>query len=706
MKIKLSHILIAVYLILLSLTLKKIPFIPAIISAVVFFLENQLQKIIGQEKINLLYLLAVLSTVPNLLFLFLIYLPFSVFGSVFSKKNFIKSYVFGFAVSLLSTIMIYTSSSFLGVRLTTFTIALFFFIPPLAAFAVLLKKKQSFDFINISQGQFLMILSILLSVLFVGMSIVNNQSLFMSNGTYMFSKFNIIVKEAQSSGTFPIYDPGTSSGESPVLFESPVMFSSIAFANLLMAWIPQVEFYNLYTLFILLISTLSLSLLIEKIINFGEHESISILTSIIITLGALSAGLNFYFAQYLEAFKEFFIFPVNYLLFSLILEKPKQAREIAIIALLIVLSLSIAMLILLSEFLQNGISGIKKWIIGNWKMLSGFGLIILFLPLFYVTPPLIFKNFLEDKHPFDWNAIPKTFVSYYSGFSFDVPLSLNYPDVRRNDDKKFGPFISVLGILALAASWALFKMKKFYGIRIFSAAYLIHFFISSIITAHPMIGSLEYGYRTAFPYLLIILTAAICCLINGISQRNAKLAFILVFFAAFAYSTPFVKSNIQNIHGESFISGDSFSNEINFAKNLPNDGRFITYGLFSNAIDPGMAALTGKYFSRYHLTAVARSRTVYWRIHGTNSFGQETFVLNKSGIELSNYLRIGGYKYVVANICHPVGSFIAKTLYPDFTYGLYQNQCIVFFGVNGTSYAEKVNILNAVDDGVYSTKEG
>ena len=45
-------------------------------------------------------------------------------------------------------------------------------------------------------------------------------------------------------------------------------------------------------------------------------------------------------------------------------------------------------------------------------------------------------------------------------------------------------------------------------------------------------------------------------------------------------------------------SGLVYSQELEFIKNLPNDGRILTYGLFNNAVDFGGNYLTKKYFSR------------------------------------------------------------------------------------------------------------
>ena len=46
------------------------------------------------------------------------------------------------------------------------------------------------------------------------------------------------------------------------------------------------------------------------------------------------------------------------------------------------------------------------------------------------------------------------------------------------------------------------------------------------------------------------------------------------------------------------------------------------------------------------------------------------------------------------NVCHPSGSLAAKKVYPNFSYPIYQNQCMVFLAVNGSNYAEKVNVVS------------
>lgn len=717
MKVRLTQALLALYLAIVSVIIRDFNAISWLLFAAFlllyfFFSEN---KFFSSSE-NLVYVLIALSPFPYLLSLFALYLPFAVFGMVFARKGFIKSYIFGFAVSLLSTILLYTASNYFSMKLNFLVILAFFYTPPFIALLFSMRKNKALDFLNIQFKEYSIILAILAATLFVSINIVNNNSLFVSNGTYMFTKFNLIVKEVQSSGNFPIYDPATSSGESPFLFETPIFFSHLAFAKILLGFIPNVTFYNLYTLFIMFLSTLGLSLLLERIIYSEENEKkfSDILT---IILGSIAIGLNFYFAQYLEAFKESFIFPINYLMFSLILEKPKEFRQMAIILCLIALSfiahtsqgvgivlLSFSLTALTPLFQKMPVHEIKNWLLKNKIKIALSFVIILFMSLFYIAPAFIFKDFLEKKGEMEWNRLVEYSKSYGRGFIFDVPLSLKNPDVTRNDDKKFSPFISILGPIALITLLLLRKMPK--GLAIFLLAYLMHFALSAIAITHPLVGSMEYSYRTAFPYLLILLVVGICSLIAALKQDHLKYALILIFAGNLLYVLPMVRSNIENIHREQFISGDILKEEIEFAKKLPNDGRMITYGLFANAIDPAMATLTNQYLSRYHLTEYARSRSIYSKIHGTHSFGQEDFVFNKTGTELYNYLRLGGYKYIFANICHPAGAFITKELYPNFVFALYQNQCFVFLRVNNASYSEKVGILEKVDGEAYKTPEG
>jgi len=728
MKIKFTQIILIIYLIIISIITKNLQ----LVSWILLIIALIAAYLLGKNRIfssieNLTYILIALVPFPYLLFLFLLYLPFAIFGLLLTKRSFTKSYILGFAVSLIPTILLYTTSNYINFPLSFVSIALFFYLPIVIAIFILINKNKPIDFLTIDFKEYFIILIVLASTIFVANNIVNDHSLFISNSTYMYSKFDLIVKSIQSSNTFPIYDPSTSSGESPFLFETPLFFSHLAFANIMLNFIPGVTFYNLYSLFILFLSTLALSLLLRSMLNISyEMQSNNRMSyTLTIILGVLSIGLNFYFIQYLEAFKEFFTFPINYLIFSLILDKPKKLEEITLIFYMIILSFithtshgvgillmsfSLVFLILTKLYFSKEFVHIKSWLFKNKVQIIAIFVMILLLPLFYIAPVFIFGDFLEAKGKIEFKSfVPRSYGYVKEFVAVEAPLSLHYPDITRNDDKKFGPFISIFGLFALAVMLILFRLKKLSNFRLFFGAYLLHFLVSAVVINHPVIGSLEYAYRTAAPYLLILLVVSICSLILLFKQEYIRYVFIAIFFISFIYTIPLAKSNIENIHKEEFISGKSFENEINLVKNLPKDGRIITYGLFANTIDPGMAALTDRYFSRYHLTEYARSRTIYWKIHGTNSFGQEDFVLNKSGAELSNYLSLGGYKYIFANICHPVGNFISNELYPDFTYAIYQNSqnpCFVFFVVNKTNYAEKVSVLKDVDEEVYKTEDG
>ena len=210
-------------------------------------------------------------------------------------------------------------------------------------------------------------------------------------------------------------------------------------------------------------------------------------------------------------------------------------------------------------------------------------------------------------------------------------------------------------ILVAIIAMIMFSRRKIgLNLKLFSGAYALHFVVSSVIINHPAIGSLEYAYRTAQPYLIILLAAWICSFIVFLGQRYIRIILILILLAGVLHMLPYAKQNMESIHQEEMISGKYFSNEINFVKSLPQDGRIITYGVFANAVDTGMASLTGHYFSRFHLTEYARSRSIYSKIHSPHSFGQSDELLSMTGIELSNYLRLGGYKYVFVFAGHPV----------------------------------------------------
>ena len=723
MKVKLAQALFIVYIILVSLITKKFQLLTLVLFALIFLIFNLFIKRISNLE-NLAYIAAAFAPFPNLLYIFLIHLPFAVFGFLLEKRNFIKSYITGFSVSLLPTILVYTAANYFSLKLNFFIILMFFYLPAILAIIVIIKKKRDFDFVSVNFQEYLIILTVLLATVFVGIIIVNNYSLFISNGTYIYSKYELIVKSINFDGMFPIYDPATSQGESPFLFESPLVFSHLAFMNILLPFVDTITFYNAFSLFILFLSTLSLCALIISILNkFFEDDKNRILNTSIVIIGSLLIGLHFYFVQLLESFKQFFAFPINYLIFCIILDRPKKFQEILLVLYMIALtfiihtphgvgivliSLSMLVLIIINLYFSKEIGGIKNWMLNN-KFRAIAALVILSLmPAFYILPTFIFSDSLEDQEGINFNNFGKASMSYILEFpKHHSLLSLEYPDINRNDDKKFGPLISVLGIFSLAILLILFyRSKSLSDFRLFSGAYALHFLISAIIINLPMIGSLEYGYRTVSTYFLILLVISICAFILLIRNRYAKLFLAAVILIGLIHMLPLAKKNIEKIHQEEFISGKSFVNEINFVKSLPKDGRIITYGLFANAVDPGMASFTRKYFSRFHLTEYARSRSIYAKIHSEHSFGQTDTLFAMSGRELSNYLRLGGYKYILLYGAHPAGNFVANGLYPNFSYPIYQNQAIVMLVVNGTSYAEKISLIKNVESGIYKKPDG
>ena len=135
---------------------------------------------------------------PYILSIFLVYLPFSVFGLLLEKRSFIKNYILGFGISLLPTILIYTASNYLNLRLNFLIILMFFYLPVMFCMLLAIKNNKSIDFINIDFKEYVTILAILISTIFVSINIVNDHSLFISNGTYYYTKFNLIVKSIKT----------------------------------------------------------------------------------------------------------------------------------------------------------------------------------------------------------------------------------------------------------------------------------------------------------------------------------------------------------------------------------------------------------------------------------------------------------------------------------------------------------------------------
>ena len=105
MKIKINQILLLAYILLLSIILKQVLYV-SLILAVAFILLAKF----APDFENLLYLLALLSPFLPVLYIFIFYLPFVIYGYLFENSCFIKRFLFGYAISFFSTIILYILS--------------------------------------------------------------------------------------------------------------------------------------------------------------------------------------------------------------------------------------------------------------------------------------------------------------------------------------------------------------------------------------------------------------------------------------------------------------------------------------------------------------------------------------------------------------------------------------------------------------------
>ena len=141
MKIKFAQIILIIYLVIISIITKNTQLVALGLLIIAFIAAYLLSKNkIFSSIENLLYILIALIPFPYLLSLFLIYLPFAVFGLLLTKRSFTKSYILGFAVSLIPTILLYTASNYLNFPLSFFTISLFFYLPIVIAVFIAITK--------------------------------------------------------------------------------------------------------------------------------------------------------------------------------------------------------------------------------------------------------------------------------------------------------------------------------------------------------------------------------------------------------------------------------------------------------------------------------------------------------------------------------------------------------------------------------------
>ena len=720
MKIKVVQILAAAYIILFFLLTKQFSIIPIIFLAVSVLVDFFTNLRSGIK--NLLYFLSAISAFIPFFSIFLIYLPFSVFGILLAKKGFIKNYVLGFTFSFIPSISIYLISTYLSIRLSLLLIWLIFFIMPVAAF--LLLKKKSLESFELDNNEGLLLFIILIFTTIVAIGIVDNQSLFMSNGTREYTRMQYAVSGLVNDGLIPIYNPGIGQGEATFLWDAPGRASNYIIKNSMLNFIPNILFFNAYSFFILFMHVLALSLLIGSIIRQKNLLAILAIAGVTVLI-----GLNFFFLQKLESIKFFAAFPMAYLLISLIISNPTKLNEFVIMMLIasiimtlhsgygigvIILSFSIFIIRKLHYLRDKGeIKQFFGWLARNKLLLSIVLLIMILLPMFYFSAGIIYKETLRNQSTLAEilasGAFAKSAIGFFADF-FETDLgtlTLRYPDVQRIDDHVTGPFVSVLGIISFAILMALYKSKNAENFRAYAFGFILYLIIASLISFYSINFSL---LRTNTPYLLVLLGVSIIAFIGIFGNKMAGLALTALVYLGIFYSLPYSIQNINNIHQEMFASGTVLQQELDFIRQLPIDGRIMTYGLFNNAIDFGSNSLTGRYFSReereeliYHI------RNIYYLVHGPQSFGQEDYVLNKSNEYLSNLLRLGGYKYIFANICHPMGNFIMQKIYPDYSYPIYQNQqnqCMVIFVINRTNYAEKIDLAADVNEDTYNRKDG
>ena len=718
MKIRLPQIITPAYFFLFAILLKTYSIFSIIFLVIVLFLDYFTNIRTGIK--NLLYFLAALSISLPLFSIFLLYLPFAVFGALLESKSFTRNYIFGFAVSFIPTLLIYLVSTYLNLQLNLAAISLIYYLLPAVAILLLIKRRNDTIFFDIDSREFFIIMIILFFTIFISFNIISNTDLFMANGVKVFSRLQIAIRGLNDYAKIPIYDPAMAQGEPTYLWDAPLFHTHLALANFILSYIPGILFFNSYSLYILLLATLALSVLFFSVL--GKKQSTA--TMLAIASISVTIGLNFYFLQQLESIKQFVAFPIAYIFLSMLLDNPSKIKDFAALLYLsvllltihipygagaLVLAASIYLIKILFDLKDRNELGFLKLILSNKLKIFIILMIIIFIPLFYIAPSFIYKDFFLETEPskLSYQAIKLEVVGFFKGLvgSDFKMLSIRYPDVSRIDDHKFGFFVSVFGVMSLFVLLVMYKIKEIQNYRLLALGFILNLIILSLITSRL---SIRIGgfYRTVPPYLLILMGASILTFIFIFNKKLINLILTGIVFIAFMHAIPYAKQNITNIHQEKFASGEIYKSEIEFAKQLPVDGRIMTYGLFSNAVEYGMSRLTERYFSRNERIELAIDRNIFPKIHGQHSFGEPTVILTKNGQELSNYLIMGGYKYLFMNIQHPIGNYVLFQIYPNYSYPIYQNGPFVFLITNKSNYAEKVDLVKSLPEDIYRQKDG
>jgi len=705
MKLKINIFFLIIYLVAISLFLKKIEFIPLGIAVLLLLFDLRINEYIK----NLIYIIVALMPFLPFLALFLIYLPFSIFGLVFSNASFIKRYLFGFAIAIFSTLMIYTASMAFNFHLNFSIILLIFYIPVIFAAYNAYKKKKLHEVFKIKSSDYKIIIISLFFLFFITHIMLTDNSLFVSNGTYF--KFYMPVKSIENYNAFAFYAPYSFHGEQLFLIDSPAFFSHITLIKILLPWLNPVLFYNYISVFILFLSILGASLIIKEVVS----NKIGNIKTYIIAIGSFVIVLGFVFIQYLESFKHLFSTPVGLLIFALILSNSKKIKYLIIILALLSLTLalhaahslgivliSLSLLITMQfgkdSILRNFAEFKKNFAKHKFKIITLL-LIVLLIPVFYFIPIVYYSEMFGRDTSFNFDVFIPSAISYIKPqlFGDGNLLSFNYPDLMANGDPKIGILFSVFILFSLV--YSLINIRKFYfsKVNMLILALFLGIIASSIAISLPLLNNMEYGYKTIALYTYIFLFVSICVVIFSFKNSILRWVLLAVLVSGFIHALPFVKTNLSNIHAESFIGGQAYKEEIDFIKQLPVDGRIITYGLFANAVDPGLHSLTDRYLARTEIKTFDFSREIYIKVHSWHSWGVFEGLESMPNNLFVNYLRLGGYKYLFLNICHPVGQIVLNKVQPNFAQPIYQNpnnQCLVMMSVNNSYYTEKVNVVS------------
>jgi len=712
--------------VLISFILKKVQFIPILLALIFVFFDEY----VNSNLKNMLYVITALSPFMSILAIFIFYLPFALYGLLLGSQYFTKRYLFGFSLSFFSAAFLYIISLITDIQINIVTLLIAFYLPVLVILFKIFRIHEGFKVLSsiyrIEPKEYLVLIISIFFLFAVTHFMINNENTYVSNGAYVYTKFISVADGIKNFNEIPQYEPRIGQGEQLFLTDTPTFYSGLAFVKLVLQWIQPVLFFNSVTVFIIWLSILGVFLLVYELLSTNAEKD-NYYVNIISMIVALSIVLSFTFLHLFESFKQSSTFPHTFLALSMIFSFPKSFSGLIAIILtlmaaflihptmtsgvLLIAGFSFIFMLLhnnLKELIKNSLTFMK-----NHKIKILFCIIvILLIPYFYLYPGYYYKNYARKYVTVGLKDITTGSYNYIKDFVFNKnnnPLSFKYPDLRRIDDHHFGFFISFFGMLSLILVVISFRKNHFRKTAYFSFAYVAHFLVSSVISLIPPFAPAEYGYRTVLPFFLVMLVACIAAVVSSFRNKIIKIILISAFLGGFLHASYFVKQSVGFIHSEAIISGETFKDEINFFKQLPIDGRIITFGLYSNAVDTAMSVLTDRYFSRYGYTQWDFEDNVYEKLTRLNSFGVVDAIEPLTSNEFANYLRLAGYKYIFLNACSPIGDLVLKKLLPSNAYAIFQNptkQCSVMLAVNKTNYAEKVDVVNQIDTSVYKNPNG